>query len=84
MSSDATPSEDRGVGAGPGDSHSQNAGEITDDQLPADLVPAEDNPLAEAAEEGESAIDPDIEPGGQRERPYEKHPEDRPARAEDG
>ena len=30
---------------------------ITDDQLPDDLVPSEDNPLAEGLDDGESAGD---------------------------
>lgn len=56
---------------------SGESGGVTDEQLPQDLVPAEDNPLAEAADEGESAIDPEIEPGGDRERAVVKDPDDR-------
>lgn len=35
---------------------------ISDDQLPPDLVPGEDNPLAEGLEPGEA--DPDVLAGG--------------------
>lgn len=35
--------------------HDQEPGtDITDDQLPQDLVPADDNPLAEGLEDGET------------------------------
>lgn len=69
MSNDQTTHADGGSGGG------SETGYVADEQLPTDLVPGEDNPLAGGAEEGESAIDPEIEPGGARERPYEKRPD---------
>jgi len=38
-------------------SNSEEETGISDDQLPDDLVPSEDNPLAEGLEDGESAGD---------------------------
>ena len=70
--------KDQTSGAAPKEEDGE-LGYVGDDQLPTDLVPGEDNPLAERADEGESAIDPEIEPGGARERPYEKGPDDGPA-----
>ena len=67
-----------------GDAGGAGPGAITDDQLPQDLVPGEDNPLAEPAEEGQSAIDADLEPGGEHERGYDKDPDRRPTRDGDG
>lgn len=53
---------------------------ISDDQLPEDLVPGEDNPLAEGLEPGEA--DEDLLSGG---RPAERSEPDGPGgdRAED-
>ena len=50
------------------DSHEDTAAGISDDQLPEDLVPSDDNPLAEGLPAGERADDELLTSG--------KHPED--------